>query len=127
MTPITVAPVPALQIAVPRAAPAPGIAHARNAGNPALADSSLIALSNQLRAQSGKHITTGAAAELQAYDTLLRDGYEGIVSVCSRVPLSAALLLGPQTPQLGDEARIRVDGHPGVQQFCGSFGETFPQ
>jgi hypothetical protein len=71
---------------------------ARNAGNAALADSSLIALSNQLRAQSGKHITTGAAAELQAYDTLLRDCYEGIVPVCSMVPPSAALVLGPQTP-----------------------------
>src|SRR5439155_14611205 len=46
---------------------------ARDAGDVAGADAAIQDLMNQLRAQSGKHITTAAAAELQALATLLRE------------------------------------------------------
>jgi hypothetical protein len=66
---------------------------ARDAGDPAGADSALVDLANQLRAQSGKHITVEAAAELQSYDTLLRTCYEMVVPICSSVPPPAPLAL----------------------------------
>jgi len=59
---------------------------ARDAGDPAGADSALVDLANELRAQNGKHITTTADAELQSYDTLLRTCYETVVPTCSSVP-----------------------------------------
>jgi hypothetical protein len=59
---------------------------ARDAGNVAGADSALVDLANQLRAQNGKHITTAADAALQAFDTLLRGCYETAVPTCSAVP-----------------------------------------
>lgn len=62
---------------------------ARDAGDPAGADSALVDLANQLAAQSGKHITVAAAAALQAYDTLLRTCYETVVPTCSSVPPAA--------------------------------------
>jgi len=66
---------------------------ARDAGDVAGADSALVDLANQLRAQNGKHITTAADAELRAFDTLLRDCYETIVPTCSTVPAAAAVAL----------------------------------
>jgi hypothetical protein len=59
---------------------------ARDAGNVAAADSAIQDLMNQLRAQNGKHITTAADAELQAFATLLRACYETVVPTCSTVP-----------------------------------------
>ena len=64
---------------------------ARLAGDPAGADSALVALANQLRAQNGKHITTAADAQLQAFDALLRACYETIVPTCSMVPAATSL------------------------------------
>ena len=58
---------------------------------PAGADSALVDLLNQLRAQFGKHITAAAAAELQALATLLKDCYETVVPTCSTVPGVVAL------------------------------------
>jgi FIMAH domain-containing protein len=66
---------------------------ARDAGDPAGADSALVDLANQLRAQNGKHISVGADAELQAFDTLLRDCYETIVPTCSTVPAPTPVVL----------------------------------
>jgi len=59
---------------------------ARDAGNVAAADSAIQDLMNQLRAQNGKHITTAADAELQAFATLLRACYETVVPTCSTAP-----------------------------------------
>lgn len=66
---------------------------ARDAGDPAGADSALVDLANQLAAQSGKHITVAAAAQLQGYDTLLRTCYETVVPTCSLVPPPAPVAL----------------------------------
>jgi hypothetical protein len=66
---------------------------ARDAGDVAGADSALVDLANQLRAQNGKHITTAADAELQAFDTLLRACYETVVPTCSSVPPAAPVAL----------------------------------
>jgi hypothetical protein len=66
---------------------------ARDAGDVAGADSALVDLANQLRAQNGKHITTVADAELQAFDTLLRACYETVVPTCSSVPPAAPVAL----------------------------------
>jgi len=66
---------------------------AREAGNVAGADSALVDLANQLRAQNGKHITIAADAELQAFDTLLRDCYETVVPTCSAAPAGAPVAL----------------------------------
>jgi hypothetical protein len=66
---------------------------ARDAGDPAGADSALVDLANQLRAQNGKHITTTADAELLRYDTLLRTCYETVVPTCSSVLPAAPVAL----------------------------------
>jgi hypothetical protein len=66
----------------------------RDAGNPAATDSVLVALANQLSAQSGKHITTAADAELMSFDVLLRDCYETVVPTCSSVPAAVAAQAG---------------------------------
>ena len=66
---------------------------ARAAGDVAGADSALVDLLNQLRAQFGKHITAAAAAELQALATLLKDCYETVVPTCSAVPGAAPVAL----------------------------------
>jgi hypothetical protein len=66
---------------------------ARDAGDPAGADSALVDLANELRAQNGKHITTTADAELLSYDTLLRTCYETVVPICSSVPPAAPVAL----------------------------------
>jgi hypothetical protein len=66
---------------------------ARDAGDPAGADSALVDLANELRAQNGKHITTTADTELQSYDTLLRTCYETVVPTCSSVPPPAPVAL----------------------------------
>jgi hypothetical protein len=66
---------------------------ARDAGDPAGADSALVDLVNQLRAQNGKHITTTADAELLRYDTLLRTCYETVVPTCSSVLPAAPVAL----------------------------------
>ncbi len=69
---------------------------ARDAGDVAGADAAIQDLMNQLRAQSGKHIATAAAAELQALATLLRDCYETVVPTCSTAPGAAAVALQPR-------------------------------
>ena len=69
---------------------------ARDAGDVAGADAAIQDLMNQLRAQSGKHITTAAAAELQALATLLRDCYETVVPTCSTAPGAAGVALQPR-------------------------------
>jgi len=71
---------------------------ARNAGDAPGADSALVDLANQLSAQNGKHISITADAELQAYDTLLRDCYEWVVPRCSAVPPPAPLALRTPGP-----------------------------
>jgi len=71
---------------------------ARLAGDPAGADSALVDLANQLSAQTGKHITTAADAQLQAFDALLRACYETIVPTCSTVPAAASLALRSRAP-----------------------------
>jgi hypothetical protein len=71
---------------------------ARNAGDPAGADSALVDLMNQLQAQFGKHITTGAATELLAFDALLRACYETIVPTCSMLTTSTTVALGARSP-----------------------------
>jgi len=59
---------------------------ARDAGDVTAADAAIQDLMNQLAAQNGKHITTAADAELQAFATLLRDCYETVVPTCSTAP-----------------------------------------
>ncbi len=71
---------------------------ARDAGDVAGADSALVDLANQLRAQNGKHISIAADAQLRALDTLLRACYETIVPACSTVPPAAALALRARAP-----------------------------
>jgi hypothetical protein len=62
---------------------------ARDAGDVPGADSALVDLTTELRAQNGKHITIAADAELQAFTTLLRDCYETVVPTCSTAPAPA--------------------------------------
>ena len=71
---------------------------ARLAGDPAGAESALVDLANQLSAQNGKHITTAADAQLQAFDALLRACYETIVPTCSTVPAAASLAIRSRAP-----------------------------
>jgi hypothetical protein len=59
---------------------------ARDAGDAVTANSVMGAFSNLVSAQAGKHITAEAAAELQAFETLLKQCYLTLVPTCSAVP-----------------------------------------
>ena len=67
---------------------------ARDAGDMITAANSMHAFSNLVAAQAGKHITAAAAAELEAFETLLVQCYLTLVPTCSTAPGAAALAAG---------------------------------